>query len=56
MFRPMKPETIVRRAKQAKIDRIARHDNLVSRLEEQVRESGSKNSIWFEMLQEIRSA
>jgi hypothetical protein len=53
MFRPMKPETIARRAKARAEAAIERKRNLVARLQEKVAEEGPE-SIWAEMLAEHR--
>lgn len=56
MFRPMKPETVERRAKERAAEAVVRKAQLVARLERKIIEDGSADSIWVELLAEARSA
>ena len=55
MFRPMKPETASRRAKQHAQEQVERKARLVAALRAKVDETGGANSIWVELLAEAEA-
>tara|TARA_R110000824_G_scaffold78457_1_gene198034 strand:- start:790 stop:951 length:162 start_codon:yes stop_codon:yes gene_type:complete len=49
MFRPMKPETVIRKAAEHRRNQTEQTANLIARLKEKTLEEGP-DSIWAEML------
>lgn len=54
MFRPMKPETVARRAAEWEVAKRERRVNLIARLQEKAGEvPAGEHNLWAEMLEEM---